>query len=112
MGQDGMKNKKAGIAGRFILYALPIPVSVFSWIGTLMAVANIGAEDWTTVQAWMHGLAAIAAMLAAGAYPVTYLVSLISTIKDRSSAKRYWPIYHILAAIVLLALWAGFEKVL
>lgn len=101
--------KTAGIVVTYILYALPIPLSVVSWIGTLMAVANLGATDWTTLSAWMHGSVAIVAMLAAGTYPVTYLVSLTAAIKDRSSAKRYWPLYHILAAIVLLALWTGLD---
>ena len=108
------KDKKTGVVGiigLYVLYALPIPLSVASWIGTLMGVANIGATDWTTFPAWIHGSVAIVAMLAAGAYPITYLISLVSTIRDRSSAKRYWPICHILAAIVLIMIWTGLDVV-
>ena len=117
MDQDERKDKKdgktgaAGFIGLYILYALPIPLSLVSWIGTLMAVANIGATDWSTLSAWTHGSVAIVAMLAAGAYPVTYFVSLLAAMKNRSSAKRYWPLWHILAAIVLLALWTGLDRV-
>ena len=107
-----MKKSKTAIIIIFILYALPIPLSLASWIGTIMALAAIGLEDWASVSAWVQAIAAGIAMLAAGTYLISYIISLIKTLKNKKLSKvSLLPLLHIIITILLLAVWFGLNTV-
>ena len=107
-----MKKSKAAIIIIFILYALPIPLSLASWIGTIMAIAAIGMEDWASGSAWIQAIVAGIAMLVAGTYLVSYIISLIKTLKNKKLSKvSLLPLLHIIITILLLAVWFGLNKV-
>ena len=90
----------------FILLALPIPVSVVSWIGTIMAVANIGMTNWAKPGESLQGIVALMTMVLAGTYLFTYSFSLIKTRASKKlSLVSFLPIAHLLLTVAFMFLW-------
>lgn len=56
--------------------ALPIPVSMITWIGTLISVANIGATGTEGIFGTIHEIVAVLSMILAGTYAISYGCSL------------------------------------
>ena len=90
----------------FILLALPIPVSLVSWIGTVISIANIGMTDWAKPGESLQGIVALITMLLAGTYLFTYSFSLIKTRSARKiSFVSFLPILHLLLTVAFMFLW-------
>ncbi|MCL1820584.1 MAG: hypothetical protein FWG36_08030 [Oscillospiraceae bacterium] len=90
----------------FILFALPIPISLISWIGTLISVANIGAMKGSVL---IRGIALIT-MLLAGTYTGTYIFSLVKTLKKKEiSMVSLLPLLHIALFLIFMYLWSRYE---
>lgn len=95
----------------FILLAIPIPLSLISWLGTIMAVASIGMSNVTSVLDVMLTIVSFITMAIAGTYPVTYVLSLTITLKHKkSSILSFLPVFHILLFFVLFHLWIFLEN--
>ena len=103
---------KTAVLSAFGLLALPIPLSLASWIGTIMALAAIGMLDGTEPNPILTPLVAFGTMLIAGTYVVTYMLSLILTWRKK---KLYWasalPLLHIGLFMVGYYLWSALEKI-
>ncbi len=88
----------------FVIEAIPVPLSVFSWIGTLITIAGgVGTVNW---QSFGDALGAIVMMLFfvfVGIYPLTYIVSLLKS-KDKTGFSFWFilPLIHILAAVIFV----------
>jgi hypothetical protein len=92
-----MKKPKGIIIFWFILFALPIPLSLLSWLGTIMALA--GHVDWSESFIMLKLVLAGAFYLLAGTYPITYIVSLALT--SVTTPEKIWrwmllPLWHII----------------
>ena len=102
----GVKNYQIVTVFLFILLALPIPVSVVSWIGTIMAVANIGMTNWAKPGESLQGIVALMTMVLAGTYLFTYSFSLIKTRASKKlSLVSFLPIAHLLLTVAFMFLW-------
>jgi len=90
-----MKENKVLITFIFILFALPIPVSLFSWIPTIMHLASFGEinpEGWE----WLSHIIVMIPMLLAGTYSISYIVSLRYAIINRKITPiTFLPLLHI-----------------
>jgi len=97
----------------FALFAIPIPISIASWLGTIMSLASIGSIDWANANETIQAVVALIAMLAAGTYLVSYVIAFKAT---RKNGSRYWlsflPVWHIIAIIVLMGLWSWANRAL
>jgi len=101
-GNDQMEKHKVAIVVLFIIFALPIPVSLLSWIGTIISAANIGVMDST-----VHTTIALSTMLLAGTYPVSYIVALVYTLKSgKISLLSFLPLLHIVLFRAFFAAWS------
>ncbi|MCQ1530705.1 hypothetical protein [Lutispora saccharofermentans] len=101
-----MKERKTSIIILFILFALPAPFSLISWIGTLISVANIGMTNWSEFSQCIQGLAALITMLLAGTYLVTYIISLGATLKNNKiSLISFLPMLHIILFSIFFVVW-------
>ena len=56
------------------VYALPLPISLVSILGTIISIANIGASNNDSVSLTVI---AVISMILAGTYLVTYTVTTI-----------------------------------
>ena len=104
-----MKDSKIAMIIIYIVYALPIPLSMITWIGTIMAIAAIGNARWSEIGALIVGIVATLAMLLAGTYLISYIYSLIGTLKQKKLTKiSLLPLLHIVITITLLTVWFSF----
>ncbi len=85
-----------------ILFALPIPLSIASWIGTIMSVAAIDMANWSNIGDWLQDVAALITMLLAGTYPISYAYSFKRRVHSRM---WFYPISHIGLFIISMFLW-------
>lgn len=99
-----MKESKPLRIVLFILLALPIPFSLLSWIGTIISVASIGMVDWNIFSELIQTLAMLIVMILAGTYTITYIISLLITLKKkRISLISFFPLLHIILFGIALA---------
>lgn len=101
-----MKNKITVII-MYLILALPVPISLLTWIGTIMSVASIGMLKIDNVGVLITTLVAFSAMILAGTYPVSYSVSLYKTIENkRLKLVSFLPVAHILLAAIMIYIWS------
>lgn len=106
-----MKQKKYFII-MYIIYALPIPFSLITWIGTIISVADLGMVDWKIFSELIQSVIALVTMLLAGLYPVSYIISLIKTRNSKKfSLFSFLPIIHIILFVVFFFFWSFLNKV-
>jgi len=95
----------------YILMALPIPISMITWIGTLISVANIGATGGEGLIGTIHELVALLSMLLAGTYLIPYVFSLIRMCKIKKvTFSMFLPVIHILVTCIFIWGWSCFDK--
>lgn len=95
----------------YTIMALPIPLSMITWIGTLISVANIGATGGEGVIAIIHKIVALLSMLLAGTYLIPYIFSLARMLKIRKvTFSMFLPIIHIVITCIFLWCWTCFDK--
>jgi len=95
----------------YILMALPIPISMITWIGTLISVANIGATGGEGLIGTIHELVALLSMLLAGTYLIPYVFSLIRMCKIRKvTFSMFLPVLHIVLTCIFIWGWSCFDK--
>lgn len=95
----------------YVILALPIPLSLITWLGTIMSVANFGMLDLDNIKVLITVFISVVAMLLAGTYPVTYILALYKTLKNKKlTYLSFAPIFHIVLIIFFLQLWAFSEK--
>ena len=105
-----MKNRKILIIVLFIVLALPIPLSLISWIGTVISVANIGMMGWSSLGEIMQAFIALITMLLAGTYLSTYIFSVNRTWKEKElSSISFLPFLHIVLFIISMKIWTCFN---
>ena len=101
-----MKNE----TGCIVLYSLlgiPAVISVLSWFGPLVSLANIGMMANDTVVA----LAKVT-MLLFGTYVFTYAYSLYKTIQNKKlTFSSFLPVIHMALVAVFMFLWSYAEMV-
>lgn len=101
-----MKERKTSIIILFIIFALPTPLSLISWIGTLIAIANIGMTNWSEFSQCIQALIALITMLLAGTYLVTYIISLNATLKNKKiSLFSFLPMLHVTLFSIFYIIW-------
>lgn len=101
-----MIEHKKSIIIMFVFFAFPIPVSLISWIGTIISVANIGMVEWSKLRESLQALIALVTMLLAGTYLFTYIISLGKTLKNKKiSWVSFLPVVHIALFSLSLGLW-------
>ena len=101
-----MKNKKTIIC-MYIILALPIPISLLTWIGTMVSIANIGMIKADNAGVLITTIVSLSAMILAGIYPATYGISLFRTLRNRRlKLVSFLPIIHILLIAILILLWS------
>ena len=95
----------------YMLMALPIPISMITWIGTLISVANIGATGGEGILGTIHELVALLSMLLAGTYLIPYFISLIRMCKIRKlTFSMFLPVLHIVLTCIFIWGWSCFDK--
>ncbi len=107
--------KKALCVLYYIIMALPIPVSMVTWIGTIMSVANIGEMDMegASFLGIISAFVAIWSMLLAGTYLISYVISLIRMIiVKKVTFSMFLPIIHIVITGIFMFVWFGGYSVL
>lgn len=93
-----MKNKVFVII-LFVIFALPIPFSLITILGSLISLANIFMAD-----SILEAIILIVIMLLPGTYSISYIVSLNLTInKKKIGIYSFIPIVH-LAVVALIFL--------
>ena len=103
------KNKPI-ITVLFILLALPIPLSLITWIATIMAIASPPQEK--TFIVIIVSIISLIAMLLAGTYPISYIVALIHTIaKKKLSLLSFLPIIHVIVFCLFFLSWYWVDNV-
>ncbi len=102
-----MKNKVLYVI-YYIIMALPIPISLVSWIGTLISVADMGMTKINGIIEFIYCVVALLTMLLAGTYAITYCYSLLN-IKKKKAIITLLPILHIIITGVMLFIWYSFE---
>jgi hypothetical protein len=68
----------------YIINAIPIPISVVSWLATLMALASIGQSKLPDISLILNvilTISALGSMLLLALYPLAYILSLIKSIE-------------------------------
>ena len=96
----------------YIIMALPIPLSMITWLGTLISLANIGATGGEGIVGIIHELVALLSMLSAGTYLIPYIFSLIRMITVKKvTFSMFLPIIHIAITCVLMYAWNYFDKI-
>jgi len=99
----------------YIIQALPIPLSLATWIGTIMAFASEWIWPESIVGAAVTlvlGIASLAMFVLAGLYPLTYFYSLNLTLKyKRISLHTFLPVFHIALLIKMYMLISFFSAV-
>lgn len=99
----GHENNRRAITRLAIVLALPIPISVLTWIPTIMSLAGEGSfsDFFTSIGSFLFLLT----MILSGAYLFTYLFAIGRTRKARKiSWISYLPMWQIIAVIILIFL--------
>lgn len=97
-----MKNNRIIIILLFIIFALPIPLSLLSWIGTIISVSDMGMIKRTEFIEYIQMIMALTTMLLAGTYLITYMISLRFTLKNKKiSHITFLPMVHIVLFSIL-----------
>lgn len=106
-----VKRKKLLFIVMYVILALPIPLSLITWLGSIISVANFGMLDLDNMKVLITAIISAIAMLLAGTYPVTYILALTKTLKNKKlSYLSFSPIVHIILTILFIQLWAFSEK--
>ena len=92
----------------FVLQAIPIPFSIFSWIGTLMAMGTGMADiDKTNIFEVVGAYIMIGCFIFVGLYPITYLIALGKTLSEKKLCKwSFLPAGHILVVVLMVLMLA------
>lgn len=78
-----------------IVFALPVPLSLLSVVGSLLSLSML-AGDWSTVTGAVQGISALAFMILAATYWITYLVMLILVlVRKKIGLPGLIPIFHL-----------------
>lgn len=103
-----MKNKPA-IWIVTILQALPVPISLFTILGSIISLANIGVlYDASPILA----LVSVLFMVFAAIYPEIFAAStFITFFKKKLSVISFLPTLHIIITLVLFVAWISLEKI-
>jgi len=101
-GDCNMKNKLF-VTVLFVVLALPIPISLITILGSIISIANIGmAENNLSV------VIPIITMLLAATYTITYIISLLITIKNKKiNMCSFFPIMHLVVTALFFFIWAN-----
>lgn len=92
--------------------ALPIPVSMITWIGTLISVANIGATGGEGIFGTIYEIVALLAMLFAGTYLISYVISFIRMMKIKKvTFFMFLPVLHIVITCIFMWGWSCFDTI-
>ena len=98
--------KKLLISVYYVVMSLPIPVSVLSWLGTLISAANIGMTGGDGILGIIHRVVALLAMLLAGTYLLSYLKSVMTMRKTKKiTFFTFLPVLHLVTACAFIYLW-------
>ena len=104
-----MKNKALTII-LFVFFAIPIPFSLVSWIGTIISVANFGMLSFSKFGEVLKGIIALITMLLAGTYLITYIFSIIQTLNNKTISKiSFLPLLHIVLFVFSVCVWKWIE---
>lgn len=103
---DTMKHKKTMIF-LYIIMAIPIPLSLLTWIPSIMSIASIGMMEIDSARELITAIVSLSAMILAGTYCVSYAVALDKTIKNKGLKPiSFLPVLHILLAVLMLYAWS------
>lgn len=95
----------------YVLMALPIPLSMATWIGTVMMIANLDMAGGEGIVGTVYQIVAVIAMMLAGTYLISYVCSLIRMIHVKKvTFSTFLPVIHIVVTGVCIYLWAFVEK--
>ena len=95
----------------YVLMALPIPLSMATWIGTVMMLANLDMAGGEGLAGAVYTFVAVLAMLLARTYLISYVCSLIRVIHVKKvTFSTFLPIIHIVVTGISLYLWAFLDK--
>jgi hypothetical protein len=86
----------------FVILAIPIPYSIWSLFGTFIALYRLSVTEWADgFFALIQSVAFFAAMLLGATYLITYIISLIYTIRKKAiSFFSFLPLVHIVAFLL------------
>jgi hypothetical protein len=88
----------------FAIFALPLPLSLMSWIGTVISISAAFEPGGPILVKW----AAVTTMLLAGTYAVSYMYSLKRTLKvNKIIHISLLPLLHMVAFVLFYGLWAA-----
>ena len=94
--------KKFIVVLMYIIFAIPVPVSLISIFGSLISFANIGMAE-----SFFEVIIPCLAMILAGTYSVSYFISLLYTItKKKIHFLCFLPIIHLVVTALAFALWS------
>lgn len=72
----------------------------------------MGMTDRSVFGEYIQGIVAVITMLLAGTYLVTYIFSLVKTLKNKKlSVKSFLPMLHIIVFWIFFVLWIWLEKI-
>lgn len=107
-----MKKLNQSILALFGGLALPIPLSILSWFGSIGSLADFGMMSGSSSGECALAISALLTMISAGTYTITYLVSLMLTLRQkRISFVSFLPIIHIGAFVFFLFSWMFLEPI-
>ena len=92
----------------FVLQAIPIPFSIFSWIGTLITVAGgVDSVNWTNAFEAIGAYVMIGCFIFVGLYPLTYFIALRKTLSEKKLCGwSFLPAGHILVVVLMVLMLA------
>ena len=90
----------------FIFLALPIPILLMPITTAIMQIASIGIGfNLSSIPLWMRSILSLTEFIPTGTYLITYLYSLIKTIRNKKISRvSYLPLLHIALLFVLYIL--------
>ena len=97
------ENNKKAIRSMAIVLALPIPISILTWIPTIMSLAGEGSflDFFTSIGAFFFLLM----MISSGTYLFTYIFAVSKTREDgKITWISYLPAWQVVLTIVLMFL--------
>lgn len=99
------KQWELGAIVYFVAVALPIPMSLFSWGATIMAVSAFGSVDWLTFKEGIIAILSFVFYFLAGTYLITYLFALSKSSKNKDlSTISLLPLLHIVLMVLVSVL--------
>lgn len=101
------KTSKVFIIILFILFAIPIPISLDSCIS--FGWTSFGLIDWSDYESVIEVMVVLPFMILSGTYLISYIIALVYTIKKRTLSRLlFLPIIHI----VLFFIWGYYTVTL